>query len=484
MKKNIIENIKSNITKENIIDYLTLGITSVFSGVIVSLSVLLFLIISHKIVNLSNIIYQKILLKPYFLIPVIFFIFLLSILYSFLFMKHPTLKGSGLSKTIGYLREKNNFFPAKAAFSAIFLTQFSFLLGLSLGDEAPSIIIAVIVGYYFNKVIKNKKHKKEIEIASAGCGFSIAFFSPFAAIFYIFEDLVEKRKLKVIFSSIISIISGYTICRLFVIKNLIPGYFQKFRKIQELSNINVSLRMLIFLISGGVIIGFCAFLFNNFMSTIVKLMRKPNRKKYFLHIFFCTTASVLLNIIAPQVHGSGTTFLNFILNENQTYISILIFSILLIISVVISYLSYMPGGFVFPIISVGYAFSALITQIITNSIFNNDISKLQNKQNFYFLILFIFAIVFFGASYNLKFTIIFMYLEITNFNLSTSYLILFALIPAILVQKIFNMPSLSEIFIIESKKIQPNPHKMPVYRFLSKTYKKIKIIIKTSRNKK
>ena len=135
--------------------------------------------------------------SPYYYLLYIIFIILISYAESF-FLKPPFLKGNLLTlKKFIFSDEKIHWF--KGIIVVFIGCLLSFLIGLPLGSEAPSVFMTALLGEGIFHLFKNKTKELEGAYLGAGIGYSLAFLNPLAG----FCHYLEEEKLHVTFKNII-----------------------------------------------------------------------------------------------------------------------------------------------------------------------------------------------------------------------------------------------------------------------------------------
>ena len=121
---------------------------------------------------------------------------------------YKEVRGSGLNGLKEYFRCENKDIKWYISLPLMLLNSLiTFFLGIPLGMEAPSTFIGAMAGYSFNDISRNKIDDIKL---SMGAGFSSAFLSPIAGIFYPFEEQkVKINMINVLKAIYISFLSYY-----------------------------------------------------------------------------------------------------------------------------------------------------------------------------------------------------------------------------------------------------------------------------------
>ena len=112
---------------------------------------------------------------------------------AFLHKKIPEVAGGGIPRSEGILRGVLTFRWLKTLIGTFFGSLVSFLCGLPLGSEGPSVLIGTAIGRAFGSFYKkNVPWERYVMTGGAGAGFAIATGAPLSGILFALEE-VHKR---------------------------------------------------------------------------------------------------------------------------------------------------------------------------------------------------------------------------------------------------------------------------------------------------
>lgn len=107
--------------------------------------------------------------------------------------KIPEAAGGGIPRSEGILRGVLSFRWLKTLIGTFFGSMLSFLCGLPLGSEGPSVLIGTCIGRFFGSLSKKKvPWERYVMTGGAGAGFAIATGAPLSGILFALEE-VHKR---------------------------------------------------------------------------------------------------------------------------------------------------------------------------------------------------------------------------------------------------------------------------------------------------
>ena len=116
------------------------------TGIFTSLAVLLFKFCAKYVIGFSEYAYHGI-KEHLYLLPVAFaLLFVISVLLVFIYKKIPNIKGGGIPTSIGILRGLIGFKWLGTLIGTFFVSLTTFLIGVPLGNEGPSVQIGTSIG--------------------------------------------------------------------------------------------------------------------------------------------------------------------------------------------------------------------------------------------------------------------------------------------------------------------------------------------------
>ena len=116
------------------------------TGIITAIVITLYKFLAKHIINFSSICYLYIREHLYILPVAIILAFGVSVLFAIIYKKIPNIRGGGIPTSIGILRGKIIFKWIRTLFGVLFLSLSSFLIGIPLGNEGPSVQMGTAIG--------------------------------------------------------------------------------------------------------------------------------------------------------------------------------------------------------------------------------------------------------------------------------------------------------------------------------------------------
>ena len=275
----------------------------------------------------------------------------------------PIVRGSGIPNSLAILR---GFIPFKwiSSLLGIFTSNLlSFLVGIPLGSEGPSVQMGCSIGKGTTNLFA-KKHKawERYTMTGGACaGFASATGAPLTGIFFAIEE-AHRRFSPIIFmsASIATISATLTttgLCKLFPSLNLSPRLFD----IPAPTALPVSFFWLAIII--GVAVGGISIVFTNLYKAFNSLINKKLKKiPLWVKILTIFGLTATIGFFLNGTLGSGHALIDAIFRSHAPVwyllIALLILRALLLL---LSTNSGITGGTLIPIITFGAILGALIS---------------------------------------------------------------------------------------------------------------------------
>lgn len=243
--------------------------------------------------------------------------------------------------------------PIRSIISMFINSLFSFMTGVGIGSEGPSVYMGGCVGLAVNKLFK--KDDKDLVGISCGAGFGCAFLSPFAGFIYIFEEALHKFNYRLILKAL------YTVVIAFLIVHLItPNKFLSF-------NINIGLPFKYYYVFVGIII-VNIIVGTLFTICVVKIKEFFSKNKNNIivrnRIFIMFAIAAVVSVFLTEYRGAGSAIINNIMNYDSIILIILILAFRFFYTIT-SANSNASGGFIVPMITFGALTGILICNLST-----------------------------------------------------------------------------------------------------------------------
>lgn len=331
------------------------------TGVFTSIVVTLYKALAKIIISWSESGYLYLNSHLYLLPIVIIAFFGLSILFAFIYRRLPNIGGGGIPTSIGILRGIITFKWLRTLIGTFLMSLTSFLIGIPLGNEGPSVQIGTAIGrgsvFAFTK--KHKAWDRYTMTGGACAGFSVATGAPVSGIVFAIEEAHQRISPMIVIVSSVSVmvsrITSEIIAPVFGVSiNLFPRL-----TLPQLTVSNVWLPLVI-----GIIIGLFAVAFLYYYRAIYSFSNKLLKKMpHFVKIFVVLTLTLIFGLISFEYISTGHHLINELLTDG--HFAILTLILILLVRSTITLLANsnkINGGLFLPIMALGAVLSSVIAK--------------------------------------------------------------------------------------------------------------------------
>ena len=178
------------------------------SGTLTSIFVVLYKFCAMHIISVSERCYEIICEYPMILIIVAVLMLGVSLLYTYIYKKHPNLKGGGIPTSISMLRGTIRFKWIENSFGVFIMSLITFLFGVPLGNEGPSVQIGTAIGKGCVSIFAKKRSAwtRYAMTGGACAGFAVATGAPVSGILFALEEAHQRISPMILTVSAVSVI--------------------------------------------------------------------------------------------------------------------------------------------------------------------------------------------------------------------------------------------------------------------------------------
>ena len=350
---------KNNI-KHNLLPCFTL---SMICGAFTGAFVFLFKILATLVIRLSSFCYAYVRENPIY-IPLLFVALLAVGFASYFVIKYaPIAKGGGIPSAVTFIRGFVTFKWFTSALAVFGSTLITFLGGIPLGNEGPSVQMGCAIGRGTVNIFANKNRAwdKYIMTGGATAGFSAATGAPISAIMFSMEE-IHHRFTPILFISVsvATVSSSLTIWLLSNLTGINSALFD--------FNIDYILpvKYIWAAIVIGIIVGIVSVAFTKLYSLVDRIINKALKTVPLIvkviSIFVVTGA---FGIINENFLGSGHDIVENIFNsENFSWYILLILLAVRAIMLLFSNCTGITGGIFVPSIAFGAILGELSAKLL------------------------------------------------------------------------------------------------------------------------
>ncbi|MBR4282129.1 MAG: chloride channel protein, partial [Clostridia bacterium] len=188
---------------------------SILCGLFTGFAVFLFKFCATYVIRFSKWAYTVSAQNPIYIPLFVLGITFISVIIYFILKTEPQVKGGGIPTAVKFIREGKAFNVIKNIFLVPISALLTFLSGVPLGNEGPSVQLGCAIGDGVAKFSKKNISENRANIMSAGAcaGFGVATGAPLSGILFSVEEIKGKLSYKLIFSVIISTLTAAATAR-------------------------------------------------------------------------------------------------------------------------------------------------------------------------------------------------------------------------------------------------------------------------------
>ena len=193
-----------------------LCLCGVLTGVLTALVILFYKICAGAAISVSHFGYTYIRGHLYLLPAVLLILGGLAVAFSYIYRKWPYMQGGGIPSSIGILRGFINLDWLRNLIGTFVLSIFTFIIGVPLGNEGPSVQMGTSVGRGVVRAFpKSRRALDRYAMTGGACaGFSSATGAPISGILFAIEEAHGRFSPLVLLVAATSVLSARAVSEL------------------------------------------------------------------------------------------------------------------------------------------------------------------------------------------------------------------------------------------------------------------------------
>lgn len=334
------------------------------TGVLTALFVTLYKLSAKHVIEFSEQSYHFIKTNLWMIPIVLVLLFGIAFVFSFIYKNSPRLRGGGIPSSIAILRGIVPFNWIKVLFGVLILSMISFLIGVPLGNEGPSVLIGTALGYGTVHCLapKHRAWNKYSMTGGACAGFAVATGAPVSGILFAIEEAHQRISPMIITVSAISVLFACITAQL--LSSLLGVNVSLFPTLQTITLTikDVWLPLII-----GILVGLFAVLFLKYYKVVNAFFNKTlNKIPTYLKIFSIFALTLGLGLYSFSFISTGHELILNLLDGNGLTALITLTLILIVRSTLTlsANTNKINGGIFLPILALGALASSIIANIL------------------------------------------------------------------------------------------------------------------------
>ena len=332
------------------------------TGILTGFTIFLFKICSSSVMHFSEKVYAFVRENPIHLPLLILGAATIGMIAGVILKFAGECKGGGIPSAVASIRGLLPMHWIQGGFILFGSSLLTYLAGVPLGNEGPSVQMGAAVGAGNARLFKKKRWEMERYLMTGGAcsGFAIATGAPLAGIVFALEEAHKRFSTAIFMVTSISVLFGAVTYR------YLCFFFHINTAFFELSIMNnLPARYLWATILIGAACGICSILFTKLYRAVDKFFKVKGKKIPFivkLIIIFAVTA--FFGFLSANFVGSGHSLIEAILHGKTVWYALLSVFIVRAVLMIFANNQGVSGGMFSP----NLAFGAMIASLITDGL--------------------------------------------------------------------------------------------------------------------
>lgn len=332
------------------------------SGIFTATAVILFRFFASKTVDFTREAYDIMGKKPIF-IPVAFAVMLLvAYIFKVVLTKYPHVKGGGIPTSIAWLRGLENARWITSTVYVFALSLLSFLAGVPLGTEGPSVQMGTSIGKGVVSIFarKHRAYSRYSMTGGACAGFASATGAPMSGMMFAIEEAHQRLSPMIITVSVISVFfASVTTSLLAPLFNLSTSLFAFGSGVKKLALQDMWIPLAL-----GILLGLFAVLFLNLYKLINRFVNGAFKNApFYVRILSVLALTLVFGLISFDFISTGHELTAELIKQSKPILFLL--AVLAIRSALTLFANSngITGGMFLPLISLGAVLSAVFASV-------------------------------------------------------------------------------------------------------------------------
>ncbi len=333
------------------------------TGVATAVVICLYKLCAEYIIKLSGWCYDALRVAPWWLILVFPALFLVAWCFARIYRKSPDLSGGGIPTSIGVLRGIFPIHGLKNLVGVFTMSLTTFLIGVPLGNEGPSVQIGTDVGKGCVRSFAKKHWAWERYSMTGGAcaGFSVATGAPISGVLFAVEEAHQRISPMLLIVSATSVMFAELTST--ILSSFLPIHTRLFPKLNlmTLTPRDIWLPLVI-----GIAVGLFAVLFLEYYHVIRKLVKRFTGKMADVWLIFCVFAvTVILGLFGGSFVSTGYDLILSLFDGGKALYLLLLILLARATVTLLANSSNITGGLFVPILALGALFASAIGRVMS-----------------------------------------------------------------------------------------------------------------------
>ena len=333
------------------------------TGILTAVVITLYKLCAKHVIAASETGYHFLRENLIWVLPVLAGLVGVSFLFAYIYRQAPNLKGGGIPTSIGMLR---GILPCRWLSNLaglFFMSLTSFLIGVPLGNEGPSVQMGTAIGQGSVRTMA-KKHRAWDRYSMTGgacAGFSIATGAPISGVLFAIEEAHQRVSPMILIVAASSVLAGGITTEL-----LAPLFAVSTSLFPKLDLISLRPGDVWIPLAVGVVMGLFAVLFLRYYTLIASLWKKLHKIPHAWKIFSVFALTVVFGLFSYSFVSTGHELILHLFEGRQTLLMLLLILVVRSTLTLFANTNGITGGIFLPLLSLGAVIASAMGQIFSD----------------------------------------------------------------------------------------------------------------------
>ena len=334
------------------------------TGILTAVVITLYKLCAKHVIAASEAGYHFLRENLLWVIPVLAVLVGVAFLFTWIYRRAPHLMGGGIPTSIGMLR---GILPCRWISNLVglfFMSLTSFLIGVPLGNEGPSVQMGAAVGQGSVRTMA-KKHRawNRYSMTGGACaGFSIATGAPISGVLFAIEEAHQRISPMILIVAATSVLAGGITTDI-----LAPLFSVSTSLFPKLDLITLHAKDIWIPLAVGIVMGLFAVLFLRYYTVVSALWKKKLKSVPLAwKIFSVFALTVLFGLISYSFISTGHELILHLFEARQTLLMLLLILVVRSTLTLFANTNGITGGIFLPLLTLGAVAASVMGQIFSH----------------------------------------------------------------------------------------------------------------------
>ena len=334
------------------------------TGILTAVVITLYKLCAKHVIAASEAGYHFLRENLLWVIPVLAVLVGVAFLFTWIYRRAPHLMGGGIPTSIGMLR---GILPCRWISNLVglfFMSLTSFLIGVPLGNEGPSVQMGAAVGQGSVRTMA-KKHRawNRYSMTGGACaGFSIATGAPISGVLFAIEEAHQRISPMILIVAATSVLAGGITTDI-----LAPLFSVSTSLFPKLDLITLHAKDIWIPLAVGIMMGLFAVLFLRYYTVVSALWKKKLKSVPLAwKIFSVFALTVLFGLISYSFISTGHELILHLFEARQTLLMLLLILVVRSTLTLFANTNGITGGIFLPLLTLGAVAASVMGQIFSH----------------------------------------------------------------------------------------------------------------------